>query len=62
MFFLSNSYVCTCAYVYHFLEKFHNILSVVKKIHFHYTTICNTLLFTLPILEMHMCIYMYQHE
>ena len=46
----------------HFFDKFRNSLHILDNCTFIYTTICNTLLFTLPILEMHMCIYMYQHE
>ncbi|MFS8014981.1 hypothetical protein Hanom_Chr15g01351041 [Helianthus anomalus] len=47
---------------FHFFDKFYNSLHILDNCTFIYTAICNTLLFTLPILEMYMCIYMYQHE
>ncbi|MFS7970125.1 hypothetical protein Hanom_Chr09g00817351 [Helianthus anomalus] len=49
-------------HMHHFFDKSRNTLSVLDNCTFIYTTICNTLLFTLPILEMHMCIYMYEHD
>ncbi|MFS8032435.1 hypothetical protein Hanom_Chr17g01557751 [Helianthus anomalus] len=48
--------------MYHFFDKFRNSLQILVSCTFIYTTTCNTLLFTLTILEMHMCIYIYQHE
>ncbi|MFS7991376.1 hypothetical protein Hanom_Chr12g01070031 [Helianthus anomalus] len=45
-----------------FFDKFRYSLQLLDNCTFMYTTMCNTILFTLPILEMHMCIYMYQHQ
>ncbi|MFS7962435.1 hypothetical protein Hanom_Chr08g00726591 [Helianthus anomalus] len=46
----------------HIFDKFRNSLQLLDNCTFIYTTMCNTIIFKLPILEIHMCIYMYQHE
>ncbi|MFS8025974.1 hypothetical protein Hanom_Chr16g01481501 [Helianthus anomalus] len=48
--------------MYHFFDKFHNRLPVLDNCTFIYTTIRNTIFFTLQILEMYMCIYMYEYD
>ncbi|MFS7987152.1 hypothetical protein Hanom_Chr11g01019071 [Helianthus anomalus] len=46
---------------YYFFDTFHNTLLVLDNCTFIYITIHNILLFTLTLLEMHMCIYIYEH-
>ncbi|MFS7987127.1 hypothetical protein Hanom_Chr11g01018771 [Helianthus anomalus] len=46
----------SCVHFCHFFDKFRNSLQLLDNCTFIYTAMSNTILFTLPILEMHMCI------
>ncbi|MFS8026236.1 hypothetical protein Hanom_Chr16g01484461 [Helianthus anomalus] len=49
-------------HMYHFFDKFRKTLQVLDNCTFIYTIIHKIILLRLPILKMHMCIYMYEHD